>query len=163
MNAVPPDRWPGAPRFMVDQMAIRLGKYLRILGYDAVWDAGATTRELAGRADVEDRILLTRNTRMPDQYPAPRRLLRLRSPDPVEQLGQVIDAFQLDTQRGLFSMCIRCNVALDEVTDKAAIRSGVHPNVYQRFDTFYTCPRCGTIFWKGSHVRNTCRKLGLPG
>jgi uncharacterized protein with PIN domain len=28
--------------------------------------------------------------------------------------------------------------------------------------SFYTCPQCGTVFWKGSHVRNTCRKLRLP-
>ena len=33
-------------RFMVDHMLIKLGKYLRILGYDAAWDDGVRTHEL---------------------------------------------------------------------------------------------------------------------
>ena len=29
------------PRFVVDHMLLKLGKYLRVLGYDAVWDRDA--------------------------------------------------------------------------------------------------------------------------
>ena len=149
------------PRFTVDHMLIKLGKYLRILGYDAAWDSLLRTHELIRLANAEGRIFLTRNTRLPDQYPAPRQVLVLATTDPVEQLAQVASRFALDIEARLFTTCIRCNVPLDAVPDKREIEARVHPNVYARFDQFYRCSRCGTVFWKGTHVRNTCRKLGL--
>lgn len=53
-------------------------------------------------------------------------------------------------------------VDLCAVEDLGALSGRVHPNVLSRYADFYTCPRCGTIFWRGSPVRNTCRKLALP-
>lgn len=151
---------PSQVRFTVDHMLIKLGKYLRVLGYDAAWDTGLRTHELIHRANAEDRVFLTRNTRW-DQYPVPRRLLVIESTEPVAQLQQVTAAFSLDLASGVFTKCIRCNLLLDTVADKKTIEGRVHPNVYARHDAFYTCPGCGTVFWKGSHVANTTRKLGL--
>lgn len=149
-------------RFMVDHMLIKLGKYLRILGYDAAWDLELRTHELILRANAEDRVFLTRNTRLAAQYPTPHRALTLKTTDPATQLGQVIAQYDLDSVRHVFSKCIRCNRLLDIVADKTEIRARVHPNVWARFDRFFRCPACGTVFWWGSHVRNTSRKLGLP-
>ena len=149
------------PRFMVDHMVLKLGKYLRILGYDADWDKSIRTHELILRANTEDRIFLTRNTHLIEQYKKPQHVLTLTSTDPVEQLKAVVLEFQLDTRSFLFSRCIRCNVVLIPVENKESIRKSVHPNVYKRYDHFFTCPHCHTVFWKGSHVRNSCKKLGL--
>lgn len=148
-------------RFMVDHMLIKLGKYLRILGYDAEWDKAVRTHELIKRANAEGRVFLTRNTRLPDQYPVPSRVITLDSAEPVEQFCEVVSQMKLDTKSYLFSKCIRCNVVLDNVEDKKEVEPLVHPNVYGRYDRFYRCPNCRTVFWKGSHVRNTCKKLGL--
>jgi len=153
---------PADIRFMVDHMLIKLGKYLRILGYDAVWDPALRTHELILRANAEDRVFLTRNTRLAHQYPPPRRLATLTTTAPVEQLRQIVRAFDLDPASGWFSACIRCNRRLEPIPDKRAIRERVHPNVYARYERFFRCPQCGTVFWKGSHVRNTGRKLGWP-
>ena len=142
---------------------IKLGKYLRILGYDAEWDPSVRTHELIRAANAEGRVFLTRNRRLPDQYPLPDSVITLRSTDPVEQLSEVVSRMDLDPGQSLFSKCIRCNVRLEVVKDKSRIESAVHPNVIRRYDEFFTCPRCGTVFWKGSHVRNTQRKLGLGG
>lgn len=147
--------------FMVDHMVIRLGKYLRIIGYDAVWDQQLRTHELITKANAEGRIFLTRNTHLAEQYPRATSLLILRETDPVKQFQIVIARFQLDPQERLFSKCIRCNAFLEKISAKEKIRAAVHPNVYARFDSFFTCPKCGTVFWKGTHVANTCRKLGL--
>jgi uncharacterized protein len=149
-------------RFMIDHMLIKLGKYLRILGYDAEWDLSLRTHELITRANLENRIFVTRNAHLDGRYPMPARRLVLRETDPVLQLEIVVAEFGLDVQARLFSKCIRCNVALDVVPDKNAIRDRVHPHTFAQYDRFYSCPRCGTVFWKGSHVRNTCRKLRLP-
>ncbi|OGV44456.1 MAG: hypothetical protein A2X46_01325 [Lentisphaerae bacterium GWF2_57_35] len=144
--------------FMVDHMLVKLGKYLRILGYDAAWDSSIRTHELITRANREHRVFLTRNTRLPSQYPTPQALLMIQSTDPVEQIEQVASTFRL-SDKNLFSKCIRCNVGLEPVADKTSIQDRVHPNVYGRYEHFFQCPSCGTVFWKGSHVRNTCRKL----
>lgn len=148
-------------RFMVDHMVIKLGKYLRILGYDALWDRKIRTHELITKANAEHRVFLTRNTRLADQYPSPDRALVLKETDPAGQLHAVVCRFGLDTRARLFSKCIRCNVMLDPVKDRETVRPLVHPNVYARYGEFFSCPKCHTVFWKGSHVRNTCRKLGL--
>ncbi|MBM4144206.1 MAG: hypothetical protein FJ225_11535 [Lentisphaerae bacterium] len=151
----------GQPRFLADNMLIKLGKYLRILGYDAAWDKAARTHALIERANAEGRIFLTRNTRLADEYPPAARVTVPASTDPVEQLREVAGAHGLERRRYLFSRCVRCNVELDEVAHKPDIEARVHPNVFRRYAQFYTCPSCGTVFWKGSHVRNTCRKLGI--
>ena len=148
-------------RFMADHMVIKLGKYLRILGYDADWDRSVRTHELIARANAEGRVFLTRNTRLPDQYPRPKSVLLLKSSDPVSQLRAVMTEYRLDPRSGLFSKCIRCNLVLQVVHDRESIRGFVHPNVYRSRRRFFICPGCGTVFWKGSHVANTCRKLGI--
>lgn len=148
-------------RFMVDHMLIKLGKYLRIIGYDAAWDSQVRTHALIARANAENRVFLTRNTHIAEQYPHPAKLFVLKETDPVKQFQIVVAEFRLDPHERLFSKCIRCNVFLEKVGDKEKIRLKVHPNVYARFNSFFTCPQCGTVFWKGTHVANTCRKLGL--
>ena len=147
--------------FMVDHMLIKLGKYLRIIGCDAAWDRQVRTHALITKANAEGRIFLTRNTHIAEQYPHPAGLFVLYETDPVEQFQIVVAEFRLDPLKRLFSKCICCNVFLEKVSDKEKIRAFVHPNVYARFDSFFSCPKCGTVFWKGTHVANTCRKLGL--
>jgi len=147
--------------FMIDHMLIKLGKYLRIIGYDALWDQQIRTHALIARANAEGRIFLTRNTHIAEQYPHPEKIFILKETDPVKQFRIVAERFQLDPREKLFSKCIRCNVFLGKVGDRENIRAFVHPNVYARFTDFFTCPKCGTVFWKGTHVANTCRKLGL--
>lgn len=149
-------------RFLVDGMLVKLGKYLRCLGYDAEWDLTAPTRELARRAEATQRILLTRSTRVGFELEPPPRWFRIESEDPVAQLHQVAGAFDLDMRARLFSRCILCNLELEPVRARESVRARVPERVYASHQDFYTCRRCGTIFWKGFHVENTCRKLRLP-
>lgn len=146
-------------RFMMDHMVIKLGKYLRILGYDAAWEKQVRTHALIARANAEGRVFVTRNRRLPSQYPRVERLVLLNETDPVQQLKRLMAELNLKEPPGLFSRCIRCNVRLEPITDPATIRESVHKNVFARYQQFFTCPNCQTVFWHGSHVRNTCRKL----
>lgn len=152
---------PDPQRFCVDGMAIRLGKYLRCLGYDAVWDVRLPTRLLARRAATEGRVLVTRNTRVGDELVVSGALVVLASEDPVRQVRQVMEELGLDARRA-FTRCIRCNVALEEVADREAVRERVPAPVFPRHRRYSVCPRCGTVFWLGSHVARTCAKLGVP-
>lgn len=146
---------------MMDHMVIRLGKYLRVVGYDAEWDMGIRTHDLIQRANAEGRIFITRNTHLTEQFPPVHAVMVLSKTDPALQFGIVAEKLNLDTRTRLFSRCIRCNVELTGVMEKQEAETRVHPNVYARQDRFFRCPQCDTIFWHGSHVANTCRKLGL--
>jgi uncharacterized protein with PIN domain len=146
---------------MMDHMVIRLGKYLRIIGYDADWDLGLRTHELILRANASGRIFVTRNLRLAAQYPPVRQIFLVTHTDPVLQFETLVHDLHLDTRSALFSRCIRCNEALAALVGKEAAEGHVHPNVLAQQDRFFRCPQCGTIFWHGSHVSNTCRKLRL--
>lgn len=149
------------PCFMVDHMLARLGAYLRAVGCDAAAHPTLRVQELIDRANREDRVFLTRRRVSAERGPVPRRGLRLRSDRPAEQLREVAQVFGLDLGVKLFTRCLRCNVELAAVADPAAVRDRVPPRVFAAQARFTVCPACGRIFWSGSHVRNTCRKLGL--
>lgn len=156
-----PDTPVDKPCFMMDHMVIKLGKYLRIIGYDAEWDMGIRTHDLIQRANATGRIFITRNSHLAEQFPPAHASLILSETDPALQLRMLAEKFALDTQAALFSRCIRCNVELAAVANKQDAQPLVHPNVYRRQERFFRCPHCNTIFWHGSHVTNTCRKLGI--
>jgi hypothetical protein len=147
---------------MMDHMLVRVGKYLRIIGCDAEWDLSRRTRELIPLANVQKRIFVTCNQRLPDEYPKPDHALLLPIGDPVDQFYQILLTYRLDPLRRLFTKCIRCNVFLEEIADLETARARVPPAVLARHSRFFSCPACRTVFWFGSHVRNTCAKLGIP-
>lgn len=149
------------PRFLVDGMLVRVGKYLRCLGYDATWDVRWTTREALRRAAAEGRVLVTANTRLGEDLPLPEDAIVLQDAEPHLQLARVLQRLALDPRAQLFTRCIRCNVPLEPVAEPASVRDRVAPGVWARHRRYWTCPTCATVFWLGSHVANTCRKLGL--
>ncbi len=140
-------------------MLIKLGRNLRITGYDTLWNTNLRTHELILKSNAENRIFLSRNTMLCEQYPAAERYFIVESQQPLEQLGEVVGEYGLDISSYLFSRCVDCNVDLVRVPAKEDIRARVHPNVYGRYDEFFVCPVCGKVFWKGSHVQNTAARL----
>jgi uncharacterized protein with PIN domain len=152
---------PAPIGFLVDASLIKLGKYLRCAGYDAEWDARATARELAARAKRDERVFVTRSTRVDFEFERPPRCVGVAGDDPVAQFHELARLLGLDLATFVFTRCIRCNVELARVADRETVRARVAPAVFERRCAFFTCPRCATVFWHGSHVENTCRKLGL--
>jgi len=148
------------PRFVVDGMLEKLGRYLRCAGWDALGDADLSTASRVELANRDGRVFLTRNRHLRHHHPLPLREQRIVAGDPVEQMREVLALWPLEREL-LFTRCVRCNVELDEIEREAA-RARVAPRVFERYRRFFRCPACATVFWKGPHVRNTCRKLGLP-
>ena len=157
-----PDLETAVLRFSVDAMLVKLARYLRVIGYDAVWDLESSLATCIERADAEGRVFITRNHNLGHQQPLPQRYLIIHEDDPVEQLQRVMIEYGIDPKTRLFSRCICCNVELVEIETSAELATRVPERVLRTYRRFFTCPRCDTVFWKGTHVRNTCRKLGLP-
>ena len=147
---------------MVDHMLYKLGRYLRCMGFDATWDPMASRAELVRRANFEGRVLVTRNQHLKHQRPVPLRSRLLTSNDPVEQVHELVRELDLDPVAGLFTRCVRCNLPLESLEPGASRLDSLPEHIRARYRRFYTCPGCATVFWKGTHVTNTCRKLGLP-
>jgi len=152
------DPAPGEPRFEVDAMLVKLARYLRCLGYDASCEPELSLARRLARAKAQGRAFLTRSTRVDEPGV---KVVLVRRDDPVEQLAQVIGEARLDPRARLFTRCIRCNVPLAEVRKDEAVRARVPAGVWLQHERYWSCPSCATVFWHGSHVANTCRKLGI--
>lgn len=141
------------PKFLADENVGKLGRWLRILGYDVAYQSPALDAQLALNALRENRIILTRDREFVQRRMVERHLL-LTSQDPVEQLKQVIRTFQLELDRNsFFTRCLDCNTPIQSVP-KAEVQSVVPEYVYRTQDQFHRCPTCNKFFWAGSHTTN---------
>lgn len=124
-----------------------LAKWLRILGYDTLYDPRLDDHQLVRLARAEDRILLTR-----DRPLAGRRGLRtllIAGEGLDEQLRQVLVELQLEPDR-TFSRCPVCNGLLEAISHDEA-RARVPAYVARTHTSFKHCSSCGRIYWQGSH------------
>lgn len=144
-----PDGYPVEPRFLLDNHLGRLAAYLRILGFDCLYQTDYDDAEMARILERDERILLSRDRRL---------LMRkvvahgycLRSLDSLEQLREVVQRFDLAKSLIPFHRCVRCNHPLEPV-HKEAVLDRLEPLTKQYFDEFHICPACRQIYWKGSH------------
>ena len=145
-------------KFIADENVFKLGRWLRILGYDVIYYSPSSDAELAGRALKENRIILTRDHDFLEMKTVERCLL-LESTNPIEQLKQVIKTFNLTpTEERIFSRCVKCNVSIEPI-DKTAVFSKVPLYVYKTQETFFRCINCESIYWPGTHLENVKNQL----
>ncbi|HEX6995880.1 MAG TPA: Mut7-C RNAse domain-containing protein [Gammaproteobacteria bacterium] len=139
------------PRFVLDVHLGTLARYLRLVGFDAVWRNDLSDEEIIESSVRERRVILTRdrgilrNGRVTHGY-------RLRSTDPLEQLEEVIRALQLGEQLEPFTRCLECNGEIAPVTAKDASPS-VPERVRAATDESHRCRECGRVYRAGSHQR----------
>lgn len=144
-------------RFVADTMLEKLARWLRILGCDVIYDKHKNLRELAKIADNENRIFITRRKNFPDGFKV-NSLFNIPSEIFEVQLKIVVDHFQIDYTKSLFSRCTRCNELVTKV-EKELVRERVPVMSWQGFQDFYECPICKKVFWKGAHLKNTLKKI----
>ena len=142
-----------AVKFIVDANVGRLAKWLRILGYDAVFFSGKDDGEMISAAFAENRVILTRDTHiMKWGVVAGGRVkaFLIDDGDLQVQLRQTIREFRLRVRDGAFTRCVECNDPLRAMgKDEAVGRVPVY--VFLTQEHFCECSRCGRVFWKGTH------------
>ncbi len=144
-------------RFMLDAMLGRLARWLRILGCDALFEAEIPDAELVRRALQQERVILTRDRALPQEWRVPH-LLIVESEAPLAQLQQVVRAFELDWRTRLFTRCSRCNTELETVA-REDIVTRVPARIFSEQECFLRCASCGRIYWGGSHSARMRRVL----
>jgi uncharacterized protein with PIN domain len=152
----------GELKFMVDENVGKIARWLRMVGYNARFFAGADDTEMVTIALAEGRILLTRDTRIMERRVVVRGELKailIRSDRPETQLKQIITALKLDKDSlRPFTLCMECNTPL-EARLKEEVRERVPPYVYLTHSRFVACPTCHRIYWPGTHWQEMQRKL----
>lgn len=156
----PPASVGEPPRFLADAMLGRLVKWLRLLGYDTLYANDLDDIGIIRQARAQGRLILTRDTGLVRRKGV--HAIFIESEDTLEQAAQVVTAFPPPPQ-GLFSRCPVCNEPLLEVM-KEEIQQQVPPYVYATQERFRRCPRCGRLFWRGTHwqrIRERLAKIGF--
>jgi len=130
----------------------KLAKWLKILGFDALFFNKIEDDDLLSRARNERRILLTRDTGLIEKAKDVETLF-LESEEWRDQVKQVLDRFSLWERVNPHTRCIDCNVKLKDLPKKNA-KNLVTPFVYKHADSFALCPGCGRVFWRGTHFKD---------
>jgi hypothetical protein len=144
-------------KFILTKELGRLAKWLRILGYDACYFKEDNKGLLLIEALRDERIILTRNSRLPQAKGIP--MIKIKSDYLKEQIKQVWKDLKLKADEALmFSRCIICNVQLVEI-EKEKIKDEVPEYVYNTQKDFITCPKCQRIYWAGTHWGNVTKTL----
>jgi len=144
-------------RFIADDHAAKLARWLRLLGYDTLHFPEIADRDLADLASSEGRIVLTRDTTLSQRFPAVE-VFRLEDEDPFRQLAAVIRHFNLDCEAHAFTRCMMCNTPLDAV-DKETCRDEVPPKAFARCGQFARCQGCRKLYWDGTHYLRMKERL----
>jgi hypothetical protein len=137
--------------FIADCHLGRLAKYLRLLGFDTLYYNSISDDELIEQANVQSRIILTRDRGLYERHEA--KCIFLEEVETRSQLLELIGALKLRKLCRPFSRCLRCNALLEPVA-KEAVMELLPPKVVRFFDDFQRCPSCGRIFWHGDHYRH---------
>lgn len=153
LQPVPPE-----PRFVADAHLGALARYLRMAGFDTLYENSFDDDTVERIAAEDDRTILTRD----------RELLKRRHVShgcyvhalkPEQQFREIVARLALAGRGQPFSLCLHCNLPLRPV-DKAAVADRLPAAVRLEQDEFRTCERCGRIYWKGSHYRRMSALLG---
>ncbi len=136
-------------KFILDAHLGKLAKYLRMLGFDTLYNNNFKDDEIIETAINEQRIILTRDKLLLASDKVSHGYY-VRATNKHEQLKEVVYKFDLYSQFKSFTRCMTCNSELQK-TDKNNIADRINSEIYEIFNEFYFCIDCQKVFWKGSH------------
>jgi uncharacterized protein len=142
-------------RFILDVHLGKLARYLRLLGFDALYRNDFDDPTIVKLAHDTKRIILTR-----DKGLLKRRAVThgywLRETEPRKQTDEVLRALDLRRSVRPLTRCLACNGELHKVA-KAAVIAHLPTRVRDRFDDVACCRACGRFYWPGSHYQRLRR------
>ena len=140
-------------RFIADAHLGGLAKYLRMLGFDTLYDGSYGDAQIARIAADEHRIVLTRDRALL-MHKSITHGCYVRATKLWEQLAEVLTRLDLHGSFKPFTRCLRCNEELEE-----ADRETLNGRAPLEYDQFWTCGKCGKVYWRGSHWQRMSRMV----
>ena len=143
--------------FAADRTLGKLAKWLRILGFDTLYESDIYSSWFYEHLGA-DRILLTRTEKIREGFSG-QRLVFVNPDQPLEQLRQVItETVITEDDVRLFSRCIHCNIPIFPI-DKEDVFGLVPDYTWETHSDFKICRRCERIYWKGSHWQRSGERV----
>jgi len=143
--------------FVCDRMLGKLSKWLRMLGYDTIY-----IKEL--RLDyiikmIEDgKFFLTRDKKLQNIIKN-KRLVFIESDYLYEQLNELIEKIDLKIEKSrFFTRCNICNEKI-KIIPRSEVEGKVPDFIFHTHTNFSKCPKCGRIYWEGTHYNKTLDKI----
>ena len=133
--------------FIVDTMLGTLAKWLRILGFDTLYEAGMDDDIILKLATENGRIIISRDRELCSRKPDS---IMLKTTDLDEQIRLVLDIYSADRNKNL-SRCLDCNILLQKVPGSEVDGAAVPAEVHARYQEFWHCEKCNKYYWSGSH------------
>jgi uncharacterized protein with PIN domain len=140
-------------KFIVDSNVGKLARWLRIMGYDALFFKDIDDDTLVRIALSQNRVVLTKDRQilkrrvvMSDKLKA----ILITDDDPKMQLASVIKQLDLNCHFKPFSLCLECNKKLIK-QKKDQVHDRVPQHVFQTQDDYMECPVCRRVYWQGTH------------
>jgi len=153
-------------KFIVDSNAGKLARWLRMMGYDALFFNNIDDTELIDIALKEGRVVLTKDTQLMRRRVVTNgqlKIVLIQNDDPKEQLRQVVEELKLDCRLKQFTRCLECNQSLVP-RSKEEVQELVPPYVFRTQTQYMQCPACLRVYWRGTHWQRMKRELeGLSG
>lgn len=141
--------------FVADGHLGKLARYMRLLGFDTLFDQSLDTHGLIETAVKEGRVFLTRSRRLLTDGRLIRTIL-VPGEDLKTQLTSVIQRLDLYEDMQAFSRCMICNARVKRVS-KESVAHRLPPKVRLKQKTYFLCPSCNRIYWKGTHFKRMLR------
>jgi uncharacterized protein with PIN domain len=138
------------PRFLCDEMLGHLCLYLRAAGYDALLARhGARDADLLRQCQDEGRHFLTKDTLI-REHKAAKGIALILPDESLDKLALLIsESFQTDWLKDAFTRCLVDNALLIKASEAATARAPA--DALKPGDPLFECPRCGRVYWRGSH------------
>lgn len=146
------------PKFVADHMLGSLARWLRMMGYDTVYDKTMDDPEISKLAHADSRFILTRDKELAKEAGA----FFVEQDDLDQQLKAVATKFGLRLNDNM----IRCSVCNGDLVDfpKDQAKGSVPEGALAGNDKFWKCTRCSKVYWKGTHwhgIMDRLNKLSL--
>ena len=136
-------------QFILDVHLGKLARYLRMFGFDTLYETDYKDSRIVKIAQAQNRIILTRDVSIL-KIKSVTHGYWIRSQHPVEQLTEVIRRFDLNSNIKPFSRCTVCNGIVEKV-EKESVINKLQPKTKLYYEDFYQCKSCKKVYWKGSH------------
>ena len=139
-------------RFITDGMLGKLTRWLRILGHNVNYSNKLNDSQLMTMAKEEGRVLLTRDLELYQQATAKGvNAFYIDGKTEAEKLAKLAQRFNIKLEADLtMSRCPKCNTRVKPVP-KEKVAGKVEKTTYSYCDEFWECPKCGQVYWQGSH------------
>lgn len=139
----------------------KLAKWLRMMGYDALFFDGEDDGKMVKIALAQSRVVITKDSEFMKRRAITSgkvKAILISEDDPELQMRKVIDILHLNNEYSPFTRCLECNTEL-QPREKDEIAPNVPQRVFEIQEQFMQCPTCHRIYWRGTHWQAMTKRL----